>query len=591
MRRLRSGLLGAAAVVLGAPGLAHADVAKARIEGVTGELKRSIERVVGTTRNKPETRYVAERRANEAAESAVIVLRSEGYYDYEVTPDVESEPLQPVVKIATGPRFAIVSPKIAWVNQAPQASAQTAADAAMNLKAGIPGRAAEVVGAEGRLIASLALSGYPDAVAQPREVIVDHADQSVQPTFRIDSHSLVRLDGVVVKTRGRTSPGWVERLKPWPEGSVYKPDSVAELERRLLDTGVYDSVTVALAPTPNPDGLRPVVVSISDRPKATLDLGASYSSSEGFGVDGRYTLYNRLRRADTISLGAQYSSILKRLDVQLSLPDWRQVQETLRLGATAYKDDTDAYEEEDVGVRADLIKRLGKTSYRTFGIGLDTSDNDEKILVDDQIEGLKRQLYTVTLLGALTLDRSDNALNPTTGWKFDSRLEPTVSTGDGTAYYVRALVQGSAYLPLGKGANTVFAGRLRLGSLLGGSIPTVPASQRFYAGGGGSIRGYSYQGVGPRFPDNTPIGGTSLVETSVEARHNFTRTIGAVLFVDAGSVGTEQYPRFQNLSVGAGAGLRYNLSFAPIRFDVGIPLNKREGDAAFQLYISIGQSF
>jgi translocation and assembly module TamA len=575
-------------------GPAHADEPKAKVEGVENRaLRQAMERLVGETRNPPETRYIARRRANEAAEAAVVVLRSEGYYDYAVVPEVtEDTPPRPIVRVTPGPRFTVRSPKVEWVDAPPSALTQATAQDAISLPQGTPGRAAEVVAAEGRIVAALSENGYADAEARPREVVVDHADRSVRPTFRIHADDLVRLDGMSVRTTGRTDKDWVQRLAPWTVGDRYSPDAVGELERRLLDTGVYDSVTVALAPkTENVGDLRPVVVSLNDRPKATLDAGASYSSGEGFGVDGRYTLYNRLGRADTLSFGAQYSNILKRLDVQLSLPHWRVVQETLRLSAAVYQDDTDAYEENDAGVRADLIKRLGRTSYRTFGIGFDVSDNDEKQLIDGQIVGVNRQLATVTGLAALTLDRSNDPLNPSSGWKLDGRVEPTVSVGDGTATYVRATAQGSAYLPFGEKARTVLAGRLRLGSILGGDIPTVPGPRRFFAGGAGSVRGYEYQGVGPRFPDNTPIGGVSLVEASIEARHNFTDKWGAVVFVDAGSVGDNQYPDFQDLSVGAGVGLRYNLSFAPVRVDIGIPLNRREGDGAFQVYISLGQAF
>ncbi len=105
------------------------------------------------------------------------------------------------------------------------------------------------------------------------------------------------------------------------------------------------------------------------------------------------------------------------------------------------------------------------------------------------------------------------------------------------------------------------------------------------------MRGYAYQAVGPRFPDNTPIGGLSLVETSVELRQTISGRLGAVAFLDAGSVGTQEYPDFHSLSAGAGVGVRYNLGFAPLRVDVGVPLNRRQGDGAFQVYVSIGQSF
>jgi translocation and assembly module TamA len=571
-------------------GPAWADQAKASIEGVEdGGLRAAIERVVGRSKSSPKSRLEARRRAQSAAEDVVIVLRSEGYYDYEVTPDVAGDPPKAVVKIAPGPRYLLADPRIEFVGEAPDREVATAARAAMNLEPGKPGRAADVVAAEGRIVAAMEKLGYADTAADPREVVVDHADRSVRPTFHIAAHAQVVLDGLQVKTRGRTNPAWVAHLTPWKAGQIYDPSKVAELERRLLDTGVYDSVTVALAPKPDEQGRRPVVVSLADRAKATVTLGASYSTYEGIGVDGSYTVYNRLHRADTLSLTAGWSDIQKRADLQLSLPHWRQPQQTLKLTATAFEDDTDAYREGDVGLRADLQKRLGKTSFRTFGVSVDANNNDEKELINGQVAGVNRKFISMAVLGGLTLDRSDDPLNPTHGWKMDVRAQPTLAFGDDTLTYVRAQAQGSAYWsPTG---STVIAGRLRLGSILGGSFPLVPASQRFFAGGGGSVRGYAYQAVGPRFPDNTPIGGLSLAEASFEVRQNITPKWGVVAFVDTGTVGQSIYPTFRDVSTGAGLGIRYNPGFAPIRADVAFPLNRRTGDSAFQLYISIGQSF
>jgi translocation and assembly module TamA len=423
-------------------------------------------------------------------------------------------------------------------------------------------------------------------------VVVDHATLTLQPTFRIDAKALVRLDGVQVKTTGRTNPAWVARLAPWKTGQTYRPDEVAELERRLLDTGVYSAVTVALAPQPDPDGLRPVVVSLADRPRARLTLGGSYSTREGPGVNGTYSLFNRLHRADTITLAAQYASILKRVDLTLSLPHWRAPQHTLELGATAYQDDTTAFRERDIGVHADLQHRFGKTSFFTYGLAIDYSDSREKTLVDDQIVGVERKLTYFTGLLRLSLDRSDDPLDPRHGWRFDGRIEPTYGMGDGNPIYAKTQAQVSGYLPLNKGATTVLAGRLLLGSILSADANLdVPAARRFYAGGAGSIRGYAFQAVGPRFPDNTPIGGQSLFETSVELRQKFGAHLGLVGFVDAGTVGTSKYPDFKSSSIGAGLGVRYDLGFGPLRADVGVPLNPQKGDAPFQVYVSIGQAF
>jgi translocation and assembly module TamA len=202
-------------------------------------------------------------------------------------------------------------------------------------------------------------------------------------------------------------------------------------------------------------------------------------------------------------------------------------------------------------------------------------------------------ILTFRLLGAFALDRSDNPLDPHSGYRIDARAEPTLISGDESLGYLKVQAQASAYFPLDQLANNIIAVRGRLGSIIGGKIPSVPAADRFFAGGGGSVRGYDYQSVGPHYPDNTPIGGLSLVEGSVELRHRFTNTIGGVIFMDTGSVGGQIQPDFRHTDAAVGIGFRYNLGFAPIRADLAFPLQKPNGASQqpFQIYLSIGQSF
>ena len=594
MGRLRLGV--AAATLLSTVGIAAsalADEPRAAVEGVQDRsLRQAIERYIGTSKRPPHSRFEARERAQGAADDAVVVLRSEGYYDYSVVPDLGAgDKPQAVIHIDPGPRFLIADPEVAWSGAAPDAAAQAEAIKAVGLKASGPGRAADVVAAEGRIVAALQKAGYADAAAGERQVVVDHADHTLRPTFRIDAKAKVRLDGLQLKTAGRTNPRWVASLAPWRSGQVYDPQAVAELERRLLDTGVYNSVDVALAPTSNAEGLRPIIVSLTDRPRASLALGGSYATREGVAANATLNFYNLLRRADTLTFNAQYGTILKRFDASLSLPDFPFALYTLQPGVTAYQDDTTAYTERDIGAHVDLIRRFTATSFRTVGIAGDYIDDNEKVLVNGAIATTRQKMALATLLGRLTLDHSNDPLDPTQGWKFDGTVQPTLATGGSTARaWAKLDVQASAYLPVS--ASTTLAGRLRLGSVVsGGSTFDIPAGRRFYAGGGGSVRGYAYQAVGPRFPDNTPIGGLSLVEASAEVRQTIRGPLGAVVFVDAGSVGSQQYPDFHSLSVGAGAGIRYNLGFAPLRLDVGFPLKRRKGDGAFQVYVSIGQSF
>ena len=564
---------------------------KALVRGVSDRaLRAAIERAVGDERTPAGARLEARRRAREAAESATALLRSEGYYDSTVTPDVtEGTKPRATLTVDPGPRTIIETAQVAYEGAAPDPAAQAAAAAALKLPAGMPARAADVLSAEGRAVAALSEAGYADAAARSHHLVVDHAGHVLRATFTLDAGAPVRLDGLRISTTGRTDRAWVQRLKPWKSGERYRPEQVAELERRLTDTQVYDTVAVALAPAAETgaDGLRPVVVSLADRRPRAFDLSAGYSTSEGADFDVRYLLFNQLRQGDTFTLEARLAELDSRYGGELALPDFLKSGQTLTPSAYYFRTVTDAYTEEGELLSLDLTQRYGKTSFLTRGVSLTNSR-----VVDKELGPLN--LTALRLIGAFYLDRTDNALDPRRGFKADARIVPTFTTGGQQLVYGRMLAQASGYLPLGAAADDVIAVRGRVGSLVGAGIPRVPAQDRFFAGGGGSVRGYEYQGVGPFYKDGTPRGGLSLVEASVELRHRFGATpFGGVLFLDGGSVGDHATPTVSDFQTAVGVGARYNLGFAPIRADFAVPLQRATNSSQqpFEIYLSIGQSF
>lgn len=583
----------AASAAMCVSGTARAESPRATVEGdLNASLRNAIVNAIGETDRPVANRFEARRRAIAAGEDAITVLRSEGYYGHDVEADVsEAEPPVAIVRIRPGPRFTFIDPQIDWIEPAPLPEVRQAGEAVLGLATGAPGRAVDVVNAEGRIVAAVQKRGYADVAPAPRVVTVDHADSTVQPTYKIIAGDLVRLDALKVLKEGRTSRAWLDHLTPWQAGDVFNPEDVGELERRLLDTGVYDSVTVSLAPKEEitADGLRPIIVSLVDRKRRTLELGASYSTSEGVGADARWTHFNVLGRADTIAGLARLSSVDSRLGAEISLPHWLKPQQTFKAGAGGYRTSTDAYDETGFGVRADMTRRFRKTSYLTFGGSLDYGKTEDK--QEFQRSPLGPNLFTIAGLAAGALDRSDDPLDPRRGWRMEVRAEPTYLIGDEGLPYLKLQTQGTVYVPFGEKARTVLAGRLRVGSMIGATSEDVPASRRFYAGGGGSVRGYAFQAIGPRFDDNTPQGGASLLETSLELRQKIGQRWGFVAFVDAGAVGSDEIPTGDDVSVGVGVGVRYDLGFGPIRADIAIPLDQREGDPSFQIYLSIGQAF
>jgi translocation and assembly module TamA len=170
-------------------------------------------------------------------------------------------------------------------------------------------------------------------------------------------------------------------------------------------------------------------------------------------------------------------------------------------------------------------------------------------------------------------------------------VEPTHEANNGTSF-VKLRAEGSAYRALDADKRFVLAGRVAAGSIYGANLAEVPANRRFYAGGGGSVRGYGFQDIGPRDAAQAhPRAGFRMLETSAELRIQITDTIGIVPFLDAGLVSTSQSFSGASFKAGAGVGLRYLTPFGPLRVDVALPLNKEAGDPDYGIYAGIGQAF
>lgn len=572
---------------------------KALVQGIENRtLREELERAIGESLNPAQSRIEARRRARDAQDSAELLLRSEGFYDYAIETDItEGDHPQGIVRITLGPRTHFGPINIQWQKAPPDEDTIKAAFDAIDIRTGSSARAEDVVEAQARIVSILQARGYADARAEAPDVVVDHADTSMSPTFNVEADQLVHVGGLTFSNpKQRTDPAFIRKLAPWKPGEVYHPSAIAELEHRLLDTGVYDSVTVALAPrtdttpgvpVPSADALRPVVVNLSERSKHALDFTAGYSTSEGTDFDVRWSDFNRFRRADTLTYEARLATIDSRAGVEWSAPHFLAPGETLKLAGDWFRTVAPAYTEQGAVVSADLTRRFRTTSYVTEGASVTSSQVIDK-------ETGKIRIVTVRLVGAFALDHSDNPLDPRQGWKLEAHVTPTDIQGDEQQVYLKSQLQVTGYVPLDRQRDWVVAGRLHVGSIIGGTIPGVPAPDRFFAGGGGSVRGYSYQDIGPHYADNTPIGGLSLTETSLELRRRFgTSPWGAVLFFDAGSVAETVNPDFRHVDTAVGIGFRYHLNFAPIRADLAFPLQKasNSGQQPFQIYLSIGQSF
>ncbi len=222
----------------------------------------------------------------------------------------------------------------------------------------------------------------------------------------------------------------------------------------------------------------------------------------------------------------------------------------------------------------------------SYGLDANVSRESDSVIITPTTKW--QTYYIADLPLKIGYDRSDDLLNPKTGYRLSAQLVPEASLSGGGGSNLRTVLDASYYYPIG--AKIVIATRARLGSLLGGNFADIAPSRRLYGGGGGSVRGYAYQELGPHDASNNPTGGSSLVEASAELRYRF-GDYGIVPFIDMGQVYESTTPSFKDIHVGVGIGARLYTNFGPLRIDIATPLNRKNKEAPIALYVGIGQAF
>lgn len=584
---------GAALAVAAAPATAHAESPVA-LEGADERTREAIAELL-PDRDPPETLFEAERLAEEAAARATAWFRAEGYYQAEVEPEAQADPPLARLRLTPGRRFALGGATIGYDDPAPVETAQAAVtEAIKRAPLGQPARAAAVLEAEAAAVAALQTRGYPDAEAGERRVIVDHADATMTPHYRFDAGALARLGVLRANPDDIFRPGFLEAVRNWEEGDLYSPEALAQLRRDVAATGAVSRVSTRLEPRGDGSDLRDVVLDIDRAQRRAIELGGGYSTSEGAGVEAEWTWRNITRRADTLTLGVTLGEMRQGLTAELERPHAAGIGRTVRFAAGATREETEAFERSGVAISAsvDAAQRLARGL--SYGVSL----------AADQYDDASGGAHTVTLsgFGELRRDSTGNPLDARDGDVLEIRLEPSYALGESNIAFVRATADARTYESRGETQALTFAARARAGYVLAvsGSDENIPPDRRFYAGGGGSVRGYAYNSIYPeaRMIAGATPGGQGLLELSAEARYRLDadalgglgRGLGAVGFIDGGNA-FDSFDEAFDFKWGLGVGARYDLGFAPLRVDLALPLDPGPNDPDFALYVSLGQAF
>ncbi len=497
--------------------------------------------------------------------------------------------------------------------------------------------------------------GYQTVSVEPETSVGEGGPSGrVNLRFRVREGPQMVVDRVLVTGYERTSLATIRREIPLTTGSPIGIDALAETQRRVSALGLFRRVQVSALTGRGP--ARDVLVSVEEAPSTTVGAGV--------GVEGGRRLRGEVdsggRAVESLDLAPRASFEVSRRNLWgknrsvslfmrgvlrsgdgsvvgggsgdgLGLREYRVLgtfREPRALGSMSDLVVTGLFEQavrsafnfNRRGARAELVHRLSPILSVSGRYSVEkTRLFNERIREEDRldIDRLFPRVRISAFSGSLQRDTRDDPLNPRSGSLFlvDSVVAARRPLGSEVGF-VKSYVQGFWFRRLPGARETVFAAGARLGLATGfaqvreviepdGAVRLVelrelPASERFFAGGDTSVRGFALDRLGTDATLDSrgvPKGGNAVVIVNAELRVPFTRSIGGVTFLDAGNV----FARASDfdpgeLRGGAGFGLRYQSPIGPVRFDLGFKLSRRtfadgSRESPMQWYIGIGHAF
>ena len=372
---------------------------------------------------------------------------------------------------------------------------------------------------------------------------------------------------------------FLRRYLTFESGEPYDTDPLLELKSRLNASDYFRSVRVSPRLQELEEEAVPVLVELEGRKRHGYSIGAGYATDTGprvlLGYENRYVN----NRGHSFRADAKVSEIGADLEAAYSIPMSRPAHETVRL-YTGYRNE----ETEDTN---SAVTTLG-TSYtrseegsewlQTYSLNFER----EYFEVGDQPEQRSDLLVPAF---SLSRTRSDGSTYPMSGWNVLGRLSGSPSSLGSDTSFVQLYVRAKGIYGLGERSRIIVRGEV--GRTEVDEFNELPVSQRFFAGGDSSVRGYDYKSIGPteispETGEPVVVGGNNLLTTSVELDYRFLDNWAVAAFMDQGNA-------FNNGDVdmmrGVGLGIRWISPIGPVRVDVAKALDGNEG---WRLHLSMG---
>jgi outer membrane protein assembly complex protein YaeT len=499
---------------------------------------------------------------------------------------------------------------------------RTTLDRLLPLKVGQPLDRALVQASRESALDELRDHGHPYASVRMSESTGSDERQRVI-TFRADPGPVAHHGDIEISGNSSVSDNVVRRQLSFKPGDVYQLGKVRESQRQLYALELFNFANVQPLNIEERPTVVPTRVTVTEGKHRKVTFGIGYGTEEKARAEVDWRHVNFFGGARTASVLARYSGLDGGVRLGLTQPYLFSPRYSLGLTGQAWHTSEPAFTLDTRGGRASITRQFARGGGPILGgrprmtLSLTYANEWEDYSISN--EALEDLSFRPTLIAlgldprfgtgtgqrsALILDgtrnTTDNLLDAKRGYLASLHVEKAGTFLGGSWDYYELTGEGRFYQKIGDAI--VVAAQVRAGSIdaVGPPENLVPFFKRYFLGGATNLRGWGRFEVAPLSGGGLPIGGTTFMNASAEARVPVWRDLGGVLFFDAGNVWSGEWDfNVTDMRYDAGVGLRYHTRIGPIRADLGYQLNPIEGLRAkgkeqtrrFRFHFSIGQAF
>ncbi len=539
-----------------------------------------------------------QRRVERSPRRVVVDLVALGHLDATASvddpgPREEGGPVTVRLNVTAGPRYRLEPAEILGeehlelevleaIREAQRDITPMRAEEDLPYEPRIPGRLRSSV------LDALASHGYLDAEVRV-EADVDAESHLVQMEVSVEPGPHVTIQEVRFESDGRTKKSFLRSRLRLRAGDEFSTRDVRASIRALYRTGLFSEVRSRVE---GEGDERTLVVQLVEQESLEVYFEPGFGSYELFRGTVGARDRNLFRSGIDGSAEVMVAVRALRASVRLSDPWFLNEQVIGDIQVDFERRQEPSFLRENRGIGAYVTKEWSGVMATTFGYQFGRSEAKDVKVVDDDVADAQNIVNVAGLTLSQRFDDRDALFAPTRGLFMNASVELAAEGLGSELEFFRGKLSSSWFRRLNP--STVLGLNLRAGLIAPAyDEESIPIQERFFAGGGNSVRSFQESELGPKDINGEPLGGEVFSTASVELRYEMIGALQSAAFVDAGFVEREAADFFDvdDVRLGIGAGLRYLLPIGPLRLDGAVNPDPRPGEDDWVIHFSIGMPF